>query len=99
MILHTINKSPFQHACFSECLDSCSETASILLIEDAVYAAKAYTQYAEIIENSASINFYALSADVNARGLIDSLCANITVIDDAGFVGLASSHRAVMSWY
>lgn len=99
MILHTINKSPFQHSCFDECLDSCGETASVLLIEDGVYAAKAFTRHAKIIEHSTAINFYALSADVDARGLADSLCGNLTVVDDAGFVGLVSSHHSVMSWY
>ncbi|MEE8056370.1 MAG: sulfurtransferase complex subunit TusB [Pseudomonadales bacterium] len=99
MILHTINKSPFNSSCFSECLALCSANSSVLLLEDGVYAAQAGTDSADTISRRTDINFYLLAADVNARALNTTLCGNITVVNDHGFVELAASHHTVQSWY
>ena len=99
MILHTINKSPFNNSSFNECLRLCSAGSSILFIEDGVYAAKANTEYAQLVEQHTDITFYALAADTQARGLTNALCNNVTVVDDAGFVELSIQHKNVQSWY
>ncbi|WP_101757107.1 sulfurtransferase complex subunit TusB [Oceanicoccus sp. KOV_DT_Chl] len=99
MILHTVNKSPFNHSSFEECLRVCSAGSSILLIEDGVYAAKNHTKYAALIEQHSDIRFYALVADIKARGLSDQLSDTVTVIDDVEFVTLSTQHKSVQSWY
>ena len=99
MILHTISKSPFSSSCFDDCLQICTEGAGILLLEDGVYAAQANTDTAALIEENTDLNFYVLSADVNARGLADKLTENITLASDADFVELTIKHHSVQSWY
>ena len=99
MILHTINKSPFQHSCFEECINCCVSSASILLIEDGVYAATAHTKFETQLQELNAIDVYALAADVKARGLESTLNPHITLIDDAGFVELVTTHSTVQSWY
>jgi len=99
MILHTVSKSPFTSSCFDDCLQVCTEGASVLLIEDGVYAAQANTDTAQLIEENTDLHFYALAADVSARGLDDKLSANITLASDADFVELTVKHHSVQSWY
>ena len=93
MILHTVNKSPYSSPCLTDCIALCSEGDAILLIEDGVYAAQ--DAYSIAAENKV----YALQADIEARGLSGKLAANVTVIDDSGFVMLATQHEKVVSWY
>lgn len=99
MILHTVNQSPFNDSSFSECLKFCSRGSSVLLIEDGVYAGKDNTPYSKLIETHSEIQFYALSADVKARGLSQHLAPAITLIDDSEFVELAVTHHSVQSWF
>ena len=99
MILHTVNKSPFSDNSFAECLKFCSKGASILLIENGVYAGKKDTLYSQQIEQHSDIHFYALSADIEARGLSGELSPVIKTISDKEFVELAVSHHSVQSWF
>ncbi len=99
MILHTVNKSPFNSHCFSECLAFCTAGSSVLLIEDGVYAAQSGTSYSDVIKTRTDIHCYVLAADAIARGIEHRLCENITIVDDAGFVELTTIHRTVQSWY
>lgn len=99
MILHTVNKSPFNSNCFSECLEFCTSPCSVLLLEDGAYAATTGCQTAITIEQRNDIHFYVLAADIEARGLSGQLCGAITVVDDLGFVELCCSHQTVQSWY
>ncbi len=99
MILHTVNKSPFESNTFLECLELCDHGSSILLIEDGIYAAKKNTPSANKIESISGIKFYALSADIEARGLDENISSAITVVDDAGFVDLVTQHQSVSSWF
>ncbi len=71
----------------------------MLLIEDGVYAGQDQTQYSQLISDSSEINFYALEADVNARGLSQNLAAGITLVSDSEFVELAVKHSNVQSWF
>lgn len=99
MLLHTVNKSPFNNSCFNDCLKVCTDGSAILLIEDAVYAAKKGTLTARLITNTESITFYVLEADVNARGIKDELCEKVTLANDEDFVELVSQYDNVVSWY
>ena len=98
MLLHTINKSPFSHSALSECLRLCSDDATIVLIEDGVYAALADTEW--IVRIAARCNkIYALAPDIAARGLHDRIAAIVNIIDYDGFVELCCTHTTIQSWY
>ena len=97
MILHTINKSYLSDSCLSDCLAMCTQQASVLFIEDGVYAAT--NAATEMLKPYSHIQFYALQADINARGLNDKLNPAITIIDDHGFVKLCVTHATVQAWY
>jgi tRNA 2-thiouridine synthesizing protein B len=99
MILHTVNKSPFNDNSFIDCLRLCAKDSAIVLIEDGVYAGQKNTQYSDLITKHPNISFYALGVDIHARGLSDSVLNSITVIDDAGFVQLVVNHHSVQSWF
>lgn len=102
MILHTVNKSPFSNHCLSDCLDVCAPEDSVLLIEDGVYAVMSAVMSAAMktaTATSSATTFYALRADLEARGLLQKVSERITVIDDSGFVELATRHDQVVAWY
>jgi tRNA 2-thiouridine synthesizing protein B len=100
MILHIINKSPFSHSSFADCLKLCSkQRCSILFIEDGVYAAQANTQYSQQLLDHPSITFYALDIDINSRGISHSLCDRVNTVTNDQFVELATTHQSVNSWY
>ena len=95
MILHTVNKSPHRSTLLQDCLSVCKTPASVLLIEDGVYGAAVATEGIA----KQGITFYALEADILARGLLDKIHQNVSIVDDAGFVELVTQHSAVQSWY
>lgn len=100
MILHTVNKSPFRDNSFIECLRFIGGQASILLIEDGVYAAQGNTGFSLMLNKlEPGILCYASAADIDARGLNRSIIERVTLIDDLGFVELVASHQAVQSWF
>jgi len=97
MILHTVNRSPFQHSGLKDCLAISAANHSILLLEDGVYALQMP------LEDSALATFdgrvYALEADLEARGLnATALPAFVQRVDYAGFVDLVASHESVCAW-
>ena len=99
--LHTVNKSPFERNSLETCLSLCKPDGCILLIEDAVVGAMRDTgiskQILEAVESGVKV--YALGEDLAARGLIASrLIDQITIIDYAGFVSLATENDRVQSW-
>lgn len=95
MILHTVNKSPFASQCLAECLAACSPGDAILLLEDGVYGA------VKTLPSSAPRGFtcYALTADIDARGLANRIHPDIQLTDDRGFVLLTTQYDKVISWY
>lgn len=99
MILHTVNKSPFSDPSFSDCVKLCQSGSAILLIEDGVYAAKNGSTYSQLIKKTVAVKFYVLEADILARGIKDSICDQITIINDSEFVELCTTHNSVQSWY
>lgn len=99
MILHTVNKSPYNNTAFQQCIALCLPKSAILFIEDGVLTACRETKFSAMIEARPDINFYALSADVLARGLSHNMCDAVTVIEDDEFVSLVCNHHSVQSWF
>ncbi len=98
MILHTVNKSPYDQETLSHCLDVIRAPAVLLLIENGVYAAlNIPTGFTQRLDPG--IRVCALAADVDARGLRARLDPTIEVIDDKAFVDLTITCDKVQSWY
>lgn len=96
-MLHIINKSPYDRPALNSCLATGEGT--VLLIEDAVYAAiKGGAVETKIKEAMGKLKFYALAADLEARGVADRLMDGVTPVDYAGFVDLVAEHKTCQSW-
>jgi tRNA 2-thiouridine synthesizing protein B len=97
-MLHTINKSPYADASLDQCLRVCDGNDVILLIEDAVYAALADSEWsARLIANTRVV--YVLLPDAAARGMANRIAANIGSVDYVGFVQLCCDNLVIQSWY
>lgn len=98
-MLHIVNKSHAQISSLQSCLRLAKAGSSLLLIEDAVYAA---TQAAAVSSGIADaikqIKVYALQPDVEARGMAGRLVDGVTAVDYAGFVDLVVGHPNNQSW-
>ena len=90
MILHTVNKSPFNNQAFNSCCRTLSADDVVLLLENGVYA---------LLGELPGNKIYALRGDINARGLSDKVPPQVAVIDYPEFVQLAGEASAVQSWY
>ncbi len=102
-LLHTVNKSPFESNTFDTCLGYAKDGATVLLIEDGVYAATTGTSAAEKIQQAMQsgargVTFAVLGPDLQARGLEGKLADGIKVVDYEGFVNLAAECDSVQSW-
>lgn len=95
-ILHTVNKSPFEKNSLETCLRIAVEGASVLLIEDGVYAAMDGTALnGKLSDASNRLKFYVLGPDLKARGMSENNVVDyIKVIDYEGFVDLVVEHDA-----
>jgi tRNA 2-thiouridine synthesizing protein B len=97
-MLHIINKSPLSNCSLDSCL-RVATTGSVLLIEDAVYAATAGNAYeSKLRESMAALKVYVLKPDLDARGLADRLMDGVSPVDYAGFVELTVSNKNCQSW-
>ena len=98
-MLHTVNKSPFEHRCLETCLRFARGGSAVLLIEDGVYAAARGTAVSRMVQEAlGSVSIYALRPDVEARGMQDRVMDGVRLVDYAGFVDLVVEHNAVQSW-
>ena len=96
-MLHLIFRSPFNNAGLESCVRTAQKGDPVLLIEDGVIGAMAGSKAAAIIQGAQKDHeFYALRADVKARG-VDRVADGIKVVDYAGMVDLVEKHRT-MSW-
>lgn len=96
-MLHIINKSPYDRPALDSALATGEGT--ILLIEDGVYAvAKGGVEEGKIKGAMGKFKFYALTADLEARGIADRLMDGITTVDYAGFVDLVAENKTCQSW-
>ena len=98
--LHSINKSPSHSSALATCLASISAQSAIILIEDGVYAALAnYSEGVSLIGKKIDIKYYALRADLEARGLsMEVLDQRVEVIDYMRFVGLVEKFDGFVAW-
>ena len=98
-MLHTVNKSPFEHKALETCLRFARQGSAVLLIEDGVYAAAKDTAIAPKVQEALkAVSIYALKPDVEARGLQTRVMDGIRLVDYEGFVDLVAEHSAVQSW-
>jgi tRNA 2-thiouridine synthesizing protein B len=99
-MLHTVNKSPFERNALNSCLRMARPRASVLLIEDGVYAALQGTMVAgKVSKAMMALSFYALGPDLEARGYNeDQVIDGVQVVDYSGFVDLVVAHDSVQAW-
>jgi tRNA 2-thiouridine synthesizing protein B len=99
-ILHTINKSPFERNSLDACLKFAATGASVLLIEDGVYAVlRGTSAEAQIKGALGDLNVYVLGPDLKARGFSEErVIEGVKVVDYAGFVDLAAENDKVQAW-
>lgn len=95
MILHIVNKSPFENPTLSRCLRVLSTNDSLLLIEDGVFALQNIEQW----HLPDSLPLYYLSSDTEARGISNISNTSSTGISYADFVQLAVKHDKSISWF
>ncbi len=100
MMLHTVNKSPFERNSLQSCLRVATNGSAVLLIEDGVYAAMSDTESAALVTEAAKrLSLYALGPDIKARGIDENrIAAGIQLVDYGGFVDLAAEHKTVQAW-
>jgi len=100
MMLHTINKSPFERNSLDSCLRLATKGSAILFFEDGVYAALKGTKMAATVSAAiADHPVYVLGADLAARGYgEDALIEGIKVVDYGGFVDLTVEYDKVQAW-
>ena len=98
--LHTVNKSPFEKNSLETCLSLSPAGSSILLYEDAVYAAMQGTSVSELVSTAlADKKVYVMGPDMKARALDESrMIEGVEVVDYAGFVDLAEANDKVQAW-
>jgi tRNA 2-thiouridine synthesizing protein B len=98
-MLHTVNKSPFEHSTLEACLKFARQGSAVLLIEDGVYAAATATAVAKQVEEALKkVSIYALAPDLEARGMQNRVIDGVRLVDYGGFVDLVVEHNAVQSW-
>ena len=98
-VLHIVNKSPYERNSLDACLRLSRPDSAILLIEDAVYAARPGATAERVRQASETRRIYALLPDLQARGIdAGNLLDGIETVDYDGFVTLATEHEKLQSW-
>ncbi len=98
-MLHIVNKSFTQTNALASCLRLAKAGHTLLLTEDAVYAATtAAATSSGIAAALAQLKVCVLQPDVEARGMAGKLVDGITAVDYGGFVDLVASHPNNQSW-
>ena len=98
-MLHIVNKSPGERATLSSCLAHVRPGHSVLLIEDAVYAAtRGHAAAAGLQAAMKSAKVYVLAPDLEARARAGAVLEGIVQVDYKGFVELVASNPRVQSW-
>lgn len=100
MMLHIVNKSPFERNALESCLRFAGNGSAVLLIEDGIYAALSGTTVSNKMSQAMQHNkIYVLGPDLLARGMrAEQVIDGIKVVDYAGFVDLVAEHDNVQSW-
>lgn len=98
-MLHIVNKSQAQAPALQSCLRLAQDGHSLLLIEDAVYAATgAGAQASGLADALKRLKVYVLQPDLEARGMAARRIDGIEPIDYSGFVDLVANHPSNQSW-
>jgi tRNA 2-thiouridine synthesizing protein B len=99
-MLHTVNKSPFERSSLQSCLRIARPGASVLLIEDGIYAALEGTDIADRVSAAMRVvSFYVLAPDLVARGFDErAVLKGVKLVDYSGFVDLVVRHGSVQAW-
>lgn len=98
-MLHIVNKSPEQARSLRSCLRMAQDGHSVLLIEDAVYAATAAGAMACGLDQALKrLKVYVLLPDLEARGMTARRIDGIAPVDYPGFVDLVANHPTQQSW-
>jgi tRNA 2-thiouridine synthesizing protein B len=97
-MLHIVNKSPLERNSLETAL-RLAAGGSLLLIEDAVYAAThGNTAEAALREAMTRLKVYALAPDLQARGMAEQVVDGVEPVGYDGFVDLVVEHRNSQSW-
>ncbi|HMV52715.1 MAG TPA: sulfurtransferase complex subunit TusB [Rhodocyclaceae bacterium] len=97
-MLHIINKSSLERGSLDSCLELIG-TGTLLLIEDAVYAAtRGHASSGKLSEIAAKRNVFVLVPDCEARGVADRLIEGVKAVDYGGFVDLVAENPNCHSW-
>jgi tRNA 2-thiouridine synthesizing protein B len=97
-MLHIVNRSPLERNALDSAL-RIAQSGSLLLIEDAVYAAtRGNAAEAKLRAAMGKLKVYALAPDLEARGVADRVIDGVTTVDYGGFVDLVASHPNCQSW-
>jgi tRNA 2-thiouridine synthesizing protein B len=97
-MLHIVNKSPLERPSLAACL-RIAGGGTILLIEDAVYAAVRGTAVEPQVRQALErFRIVALQPDLDARAVGDRVIEGIATVDYPGFVDLVAEHEACQSW-
>ena len=98
--LHTVNKSPFERNSLESCIRLAAKGSAVLMMEDGIYGALKGTEKSDaVVKSMASLSFYVLGPDLQARGLgEDKLIDGVTVVDYSGFVDLAEKFDHTQAW-
>ena len=94
-MLHIVNKSPAQASSLASCLRLAQPGATLLLIEDGIYAATNADTMAAAMK---SLKVCVLQPDVAARGMAGRVVEGVSAVDYAGFVELVAEHPNNQSW-
>jgi tRNA 2-thiouridine synthesizing protein B len=98
--LHIVNKSPFERNSLASCIGHLGKDDAVLLIEDAVVAARDGSTAAPLVREALTSGLvYVLAPDLAARGIKnEGVVAGMKLIDYRGFVELAAQHSRTQSW-
>jgi tRNA 2-thiouridine synthesizing protein B len=98
--LHIVNKSPFERNSLASCIGHLGKDDAVLLIEDAVVAARDGTTVAPLIREALKNGpVYVLGPDLAARAVKrEGIIVGTQLIDYRGFVELAAEHTRTQSW-
>jgi sulfur relay protein TusB/DsrH len=94
MILHTVNKIA---PCLARCMALATPGDTILLIEEAAYAA-VVSESARHWEEFAGYNLCVLEDDLAVRGLSATILPEFKAVNWQDFVALTAAAEKVISW-
>ncbi|HWP01691.1 MAG TPA: sulfurtransferase complex subunit TusB [Methylococcus sp.] len=98
--LHLVHRSPFENNVLRCCVARAARGDSVLLLENAVYAALLDGAMAGVVADATKwLRMAVLIPDLEARGLAGvELLPDVEAIDYDGFVDLAVAYPVIVTW-